>query len=255
MSLIEIPAGEGSAEAWLSQPPDAPSGQPDAPSGRPGVLLLGDAFGLRPRLYEMADRIAGWGYVVLAPNVFYRHGRVEDVVARVDLTDPQQRAAFFATVRPRIDGLTPDRFVPAVDAYLTALRGLPGIAAGAVGVVGYCMGVRLAMYAAGRFPDVVGAVGGFHGGGLVTDAPTSPHLSLATARAEFVFGHADSDPSLPPEAVTTLGKALADAGLTATNEVYAGASHGFTMSDTAAWHADAAERHFGALHDLFSRRL
>lgn len=117
------------------------------------------------------------------------------------------------------------------------------------------MGARLAVRAAGARPDVVAAVGGFHGGGLVTDAPDSPHLSLATARAEFVLGHADQDPSMPEEAIAALGAALEAAGLEATNEVYAGTAHGYTMSDTAVYDAAATERHFEALQALFSRRL
>ena len=248
MTLIEIAAGEGTAEAWLAEPPGAPS-------ERPGVLMFADAFGLRPRLYEMADRIAGWGYLVLVPNLFYRHGRVEDVVAKVDLKDPGQRQRFFAEARPRMQALSPERVLPDNAAYLSALQRRTGGAGGPAAVVGYCMGARLAVRAAGAHPDVIRAVGGFHGGGLVTDAPDSPHLSVATARAEFVFGHADQDPSMPRTAVESLGRALADAGLEATNEVYAGAAHGYTMSDTAAYDPAATERHFAALQALLQRRL
>jgi carboxymethylenebutenolidase len=124
-----------------------------------------------------------------------------------------------------------------------------------VGVVGYCMGARLAVRAAGLSPEVVAACGGFHGGGLVTDAPDSPHLAVARARAEFVFGHADQDRSMPPEAVTALGEALTSAGLTHTNEVYAGAAHGYTMADTAPYDEAATERHFEALRGLLARTL
>jgi carboxymethylenebutenolidase len=98
-------------------------------------------------------------------------------------------------------------------------------------------------------------VGGFHGGGLVTDAEDSPHRGLGDARAEYVFGHADQDRSMPPEAVETLGKALAEAGLTASNEVYEGAAHGYSMADTPMYDEAAAERHFAALEALFDRAL
>jgi carboxymethylenebutenolidase len=248
MTLIEIEAADGTAQAWLARPEVASS-------PRPGVLLFGDAFGLRPRIYEMAERIAGWGYVVLAPNVFYRNGRVDEVAPTVDLKAPGERQKLFAEVRPRIDALTPERVLADVSCYLSALRAQDGVSGGPVAVVGYCMGARLAVRAAGAHPDVVAAVGGFHGGGLVTQAPDSPHLSLATARAEFVFGHADHDRSMSPEAVEALGKALADAGLVATNEVYPGAPHGYTMADTAMYDEGAAERHFSALQALLARRL
>ena len=102
------------------------------------------------------------------------------------------------------------------------------------------MGARLAVRTADLDPEVA-AVGGFHGGGLVTDAEDSPHRGLPTARAEFVFGHADNDRSMPPEAIVTLGEALRGAGLTASNEVYEGAAHGYSMSDTSMYD-EAADR-------------
>jgi carboxymethylenebutenolidase len=117
------------------------------------------------------------------------------------------------------------------------------------------MGARLAVRAAALRPDVVLACGGFHGGGLVTDNPESPHRVLPTARAEFVFGHADQDRSMPPEAVAALGETLGSAGLTHTNEIYAGAAHGYTMADSAPYDQDATERHFSALRGLFARAL
>jgi carboxymethylenebutenolidase len=117
------------------------------------------------------------------------------------------------------------------------------------------MGARLATRAAGLRPDVVAAVGGFHGGGLVVDGPDSPHLMLAGARAEFVYGHADEDRSMPVEAVEALGKALEAEGLTYTNEIYEGAGHGYTMADTAPYDEAATERHFEALRALFARTL
>jgi carboxymethylenebutenolidase len=213
-----------------------------------------DAFGLRPRIAEMAQRIADWGYVVLAPNAFHREGRAVDVAPTEDLNDTDARTEFFKVAGPRIQRLTSDLAETDIPAYLEALRGLPGVQAGAVGTTGYCMGARLAVRAAGIDPEVV-AVGGFHGGGLATDAPDSPHVSLAKARAEFVFGHADQDRSMPAEAIRALGEALDEAGLTATNEVYEGAAHGYSMSDTGSYDEAATERHFAKLQDLFDRTL
>lgn len=244
--MIEISAPDGTAEAYVARPD---SGE------HPGVLLFIDAIGLRPRIHEMADRIASWGYVVLAPNLFYRDGRAEDLAPKGDLRQPGEREKFFAVAGPRIGGLTTERVQADNDTYLAALRDLDGVSGGPVGAVGYCMGARIAMRVAGAHPEAVGAVGGFHGGGLAIDAPDSPHLSLATARAEFVFGHADNDASMGPEAVETLGRALKDAGLTAVNEVYAGARHGYSMSDTSSYDEAACERHFAALRALFTRAL
>jgi carboxymethylenebutenolidase len=116
------------------------------------------------------------------------------------------------------------------------------------------MGARLAIRTAALDPEVV-AVGGFHGGGLATDADDSPHLGLLQARAEFVFGHADNDRSMPPEAIAKLGESLREAGLSASNEVYDGAAHGYSMSDTPMYDEAATERSFRELRELLGRTL
>lgn len=240
---IEIRTGDGVAEAYLTGGP-----------GRPGVLFYIDAIGLRPRIEEMADRIASWGYVVLAPNVFYRDGRAADLAPQADLRDPGAREAFFAAgVMDRVRALTPDLAGPDSDAWVGELAKHAGD--GPIGVTGYCMGARLALRAAGRFPGTVAAVGGFHGGGLVTDAEDSPHLAIAGSSAEYAFGHADQDRSMPLEAVEALERTLQEAGRPHLNEVYEGAAHGYTMADTSTYDEAGTERHFGVLRDLLARTL
>lgn len=246
LHLVEVPVPGGTAEAHLSRPPSGTG---------PGVLFVMDAIGLRPQIAAMCDRIAGWGYVVLAPNVFHREGTVAELAPRGDLRVAEERQALMAEAMPRVGRLTSDLAVADLTAYLTALRGLDGVTGRRVGVTGYCMGARLALRAAGAHPEVVAACGAFHGGGLVTDQPDSPHLALAVARAEFVCGHADHDRSMPPEAVATLGATFARHGLTATNEVYPDAPHGYTMADTSMYQERGAERHFAALRALLARTL
>jgi carboxymethylenebutenolidase len=244
--MLSISGADGRAEAIVAMPP----------GGRgPGVLFFMDAFGLRPRIEEMAAEIADWGYVVLAPNVFYREGAVAELVPTGDLGTPEGRESFWRVAGPRIRHLTPDLAGRDIGAYLAALGGLPGVVPGPVGVVGFCMGARLAVRAAGGHPGVVAACAGFHGGGLATDAEDSPHRELATATAEFVFGHADHDRSMTAADVATLGAALAAAGVTARNEIYQGAPHGYTMADTSSWHEAAYLRAFANLKDLFARTL
>lgn len=239
--MIEIQAPAGVAEAYLT-------GEP----GKPGVLLYVDAIGLRPRIEEMADRIASWGYVVLAPNVFYRDGRAADLAPTGDLRDPGAREAFFAGgVMERVHGLTPDLAEPDARAWVAELE--QHASPGPIGVTGYCMGARLAVRSAGWFPGKVAAVGGFHGGGLVTDAPDSPHLSIAASTAAYVFGHADRDPGMTPEDVAALEVALEDHSHR--NEIYPGARHGYTMADTSVYDEAGAERHFAELRALFDRVL
>ena len=246
VETIEIPLADGSAEAYVARP--------EGEGPHPGVLFVMDAIGLRPRIAEMIERIAGWGYVVLAPNVFHREGRIADLAPQADLSLPGEREKFFAQAMPRVGALTSDLAEDDLPRYLAALRSLDGVSDGPVGTTGYCMGARLAVRAA-NLDAGVAAVGGFHGGGLVTDEPDSPHRGLGSARAELLFGHADNDGSMPPEAVAELGRTLAEHGLVATNEVYEGAPHGYSMSDTPMYDEAAAERHFAELEALFARTL
>ena len=126
---------------------------------------------------------------------------------------------------------------------------------GPIGVTGYCMGARLAVRTAGQFPGTVAAVGGFHGGRLVTDAEDSPHLAIAASTAAYAFGHADQDSSMPIEQVAALEQVLQDAGLDHVNEIYEGAGHGYSMADTSVYDEAGTERHFRVLRDLFARTL
>jgi carboxymethylenebutenolidase len=240
-AMIDVPTHEGTADAYLATP--------DVAEARHGVLFLMDAYGLRPAIERMADRIAERGYAVLAPNLFYRRGRAP-VFEMPDLTDAEQRSAFFDTVRPLMQELTPERIVADGRAYLDALsERVPG----RVAVTGYCMGARQAWRIATAFPDRVAALAGFHAGGMATDAPDSPHRSAAQLKAEVYLGHADNDRSNTPEQIKTLEEALDAAGVKYRSEVYSGAAHGYTMADTPAYDEAAAERHFTELFALLER--
>jgi carboxymethylenebutenolidase len=240
---VDITTPDGVADAYLARPDDQP---------HPGVLFIMDAFGLRPTIGEMIERIAADGYVVLAPNVFYRAGRAP-VLPMPDLSDPEQRAGFFQSLRPLIDQLTPERIGSDAGAYLDYLA--EAASPGPVAVTGYCMGARVGWQIAVDFPDRVAALAGFHAGGLVTDAPDSPHQSAGDISAELYFGFADEDPSMTAEQIEALEQALDDAGVRYLSEVYEGAQHGYTMADTAAYHEPSRERHFRELHSLLDRTL
>jgi len=242
-STVDIETPDGVADAYLTRPDDD--------ERHPGVLFIMDAYGVRPRIEEMADRIAERGYAVLAPNVFYRAGR-SPVLPFPDMSDESARADFFKGVRPLMGALTPERLAADGAAYLDELG---RVADGPVAITGYCMGARVGLRIAAAHPDRVAALAGFHGGGLVTDDPDSPHRSVGALRGEVYFGHADQDRSNSAEQIATLDAALEDAGVTQCSEVYTGAAHGYTMSDTPAYDEQAAERHFAALFDLLERRL
>ena len=240
---IEIRTPDGVADAYLTRPDDQP---------HPGVLFIMDAYGLRPTIYELADRIAGDGYLVLAPNVFYRAGR-SPVVPMPDVSDPEQRTKFFQSIRPLIEQLTPERLAADGSAYLDYLAhvGSPP----RVAITGYCMGARIGWWIAAAHPDRVAALAGFHAGGMATDGPQSPHLAAAEVKAEMYFGFADQDPSMTAEQIATLERALGEAGARYRAEVYEGAPHGYTMADTPAFNHAARERHFRELQALLERTL
>jgi carboxymethylenebutenolidase len=240
---VDVKTADGVADAYLTRP--------DGDGEHPGVLFVIDAFGLRPRIEEMADRIAGQGYVVLAPNALYRAGRAP-VLPMPDFTDPENRAGFMQSIRPIIEQLTPDAISRDGEAYLDFLSTK---ATGPVGITGYCMGARVGWRIAAAYPDRVSALGGFHGGGLVTDAPDSPHRSAEQLKAEVYFGHADQDANMNPEQIATLNDALDQAAVRYRAEVYEGALHGYTMSDTAVYNEAACERHFDELFALLHRTL
>lgn len=245
-STVDIPTQDGTADAYFVHP--------EGEGRHPAVLLYQDAFGPRPALNAMADRLAAEGYAVLVPNVFYRQGRAPVVQLPAHI-DHDNRGELFARLMPLMQDLTPDLVVADAHAYLGWLADCPQAAEGPVGITGYCMGARLALHTAGAYPDRVAAVGGFHGGRLATDQPDSPHLAAATMTAEAYFGHADQDQSLPPEQQERLEKALTEAGVTHRCEVYQGAGHGYTQSDTSDYNAEATERHWVALLELFGRTL
>ena len=250
VDLIQIPAGDGTAEAYLAHPAGTPKG---------GVLFFMDAIGLRPRIAEMADLIASWGYLVLAPNVFYRDTDVETLRPKADLRIAEERARFFeeSGIMTFMGNLTPERIAADNAAYVAALRDLltrAGAAEAKLGATGYCMGARLSTLVAGQTPGTVVAVGGFHGGRLVVEGEHSPHRAL-TAEAEYVYGHADNDASMTPEHAAELETALQAAGATYTAAIYPDAPHGYTMSDTSNWHEPSYERHVAELKALFERTL
>jgi carboxymethylenebutenolidase len=242
-STIDVPTQDGVADCYLSKPA--------GDGAHPAVLFMIDAIGLRPRIEEMADRIAAWGYVVLAPNVFYRAGRAP-LWDTPDLRDSDSRGRFFQSLGPVMGALTPAAAAADGGAYLDKLGELTD---GPVGVTGYCFGGWLGWTISAAHPDRVAALGGFHAGRMVTDGEDSPHLLAPRVRGEVYWGHADQDQSMTPENIATLDQAMDDAGVRHTTELYDGAQHGYTMSDMGAYNEAAAERHFEALLALLRRAL
>jgi carboxymethylenebutenolidase len=246
LTTVQIPTADGTADAYLVKP--------DGPGPFPGVLFFTDAFGLRPRIAEMATRIADRGYAVLAVNILYRGGP-SPLVEPDELTDEHKRDAVFGRLTPLIRGLTADRIAADTGSYLDFLVAQDGVADRPVLVVGYCMGGTNALRAIEAHPDRITAVATFHAGRLATDAPDSPHLRVGAITGEAYFAHADHDPSMNADQIRLLEAALDEAGVTYTSEVYTGAAHGFTMSDTAPYDRAAEQRHWVNLFALLDRAL
>ncbi|MEZ0578022.1 dienelactone hydrolase family protein [Nocardioides sp. MH1] len=244
-TVVSVPTTDGTADAYFVAPDDD--------STRPGVLLYMDAFGLRPQLESMADRLAGEGYAVLVPNVFYRRGAAP-LVELPAFIGGDGRAGLFDQLKPLMADLTNEAVIRDAEAFVDWLSARPEVG-DTIGATGYCMGARLALLTAAYHPDHVTAAAGFHGARLGSEAPDSPHLFVEAMTAELYLGHADGDPSMPPEQIERLDEALDAAGVRHTTEVYDGAQHGYTMADTDRYDASADARHWAALVDLFARNL
>lgn len=240
---LQIPTADGHADAYAAFPDHgADHGTP-----HPGVLMYPDGFGIRPVLREMARELAGHGYYVLVPNLFYRHGPAP-VIDLPEHIGEEERPAVFARLMPLIEAHTTERVLSDADAYLGFLAARPEVAAGPVAVTGYCIGGLLATRTAAAHPGRVAAVAAFHGpvGAVGAEA-------LAGITAQVHFGHAESD--LTPEALAELNSVLDAAGVRHTSEIYPGTAHGFTMADTGAFDPAGLERHWDRLLALLDRAM
>jgi carboxymethylenebutenolidase len=241
---LQIPTADGQA--------DAIAAYPDDDKRHPGVLLYPDVFGVRPVLREMARELAGHGYYVLVPNIYYRHGPAP-VTELPGHIGEEIRPAVFARLLPLIEAHTTERILRDADAYLRFLAAQPEVSAGPVAVTGYCIGAVLAIRTAAAHPGQVAAVAGFHPSPLVTGAPDSPHRLFPELTAQVHLGLAEGD--MRPGAISKLNQALDAAGVSYTTEIYPGTIHGFTMSDTDAFNPAALQRHWDRLLPLLNRTL
>ncbi|CDX12540.1 conserved hypothetical protein [Mesorhizobium sp. ORS 3324] len=237
---IEIETGDGKAKARLFRP---------ASAARAAVILYMDAFGPRPALDEMAERLAGHGYAVLVPDLFYRNAPYGPFDAKTAFTVEKTKAELMALV----SGTTQDMTIRDSTAFLDALSA-EGIG-GPVGVVGYCMGGARALNAAATHPDRIVAAASFHGGNLASDAADSPHRKAASIKARIYVGTAGVDRSFPPEQSARLAEALRIADVDHTIENYVGVGHGWCVKDHSVYNEAAAERHWKRLTTFFSETL
>jgi len=224
---------------------------PDVDSGPwPGVVLYMDAFGIRPALAEMAQRLASHGYVVAVPNLYYRTPFAPFDPKEVAVDGPERDR--FRGMITSINHATVMRDTGVVIDWLDAS---PAAQKGGLGALGYCMGGGYALSAAGTFPDRVVVAASFHGGSLATDKPDSPHRLAGRMRARVYVGAAEIDASFPPDQQDRLARALTEAGVAHAIEIYPNAKHGFAVTGHLAYDRESSERHWQRLRGLLEETL
>jgi carboxymethylenebutenolidase len=247
---VEIKTPDGTCDAAFIHPKGG---------SHPGVLIWPDAFGLRPSMREMAKRLAAEGYSVLVPNPFYRVGKAPFYTDASTIN--------FQTERPKIGPLmasvtasgNAEKDAVAYIAFLDAQKQVNK--SKKIGTQGYCMGGGLVVRTCATVPDRLGAGASFHGGGLVTDKPDSPHLLAPKIKAHMYFGIAANDDKAQPDAKDKLKEAFAAAHVPAEIEVYSESQHGWCVPDMPAgggkpiYNKPDAERAWGKLETLYKTSL
>jgi carboxymethylenebutenolidase len=250
---VEIKTADGICDAAFVHP---------GAGAHAAVIIWADAFGLRPTMRDMARRLAGDGYSVLVPNPFYRvhKGPAVDDPSTFNFGDPAQRSKLTPLMGSiNADGAA-ERDAAAFIAWLDAQA--PVDRKKKVGTQGYCMGGALVMRTAAAVPDRVGAGASFHGGGLATQNPNSPHLLAPRIKARMYIGIAVNDDKQQPDAKTKLREAFDAAKVPAEIEVYPNAMHGWCVPDMAKqasgepiYNKAEAERAWGKLLALYKSAL
>ncbi len=236
---VSVTTPDGTADCYFVHP---------ATGTGAAVLIWPDIFGLRPAFRQMGKRLAESGYSVLVVNPFYR-------VKKAPTADAGSRTPIQQVV-PLAQGLNETTHTTDAKAFIAWLDRQPSVARNRkVGTQGYCMGGPMAFRTAAAVPDRVGAVASFHGGGLVTDMPNSPHLQAAKTKAQFLVQIAENDDMRSPNEKTVLRETFAKANLPAEVEVYAGAAHGWCPPDSTVYNEAQAEKAWGRLVAMYGKAL
>ena len=249
---VDIRTPDGTCDAAFIYP---------ATGQHPGVLIWTDIFGLRPVFREFGKRLAAEGYAVLVPNPFYRTAKAPVIsdVSSFNFQDPASRAKLTQFTGPINAAGAIESDAKAYVAYLGGQHQVSKTRK--MGTQGYCMGGPLVVKTAAAVPDRIGAGASFHGGGLVTDKPDSPHLLIPKMKSRMYLAVAASDDTKQPDAKDTLRKAFADAHLQAEVTVYPGTIHGWCVRDMPPQNGKPiysrpdAERAWGHLLSLYKTSL
>ncbi|MDQ2775892.1 MAG: dienelactone hydrolase family protein [Acidobacteriota bacterium] len=238
-SDVNVTTPDGSADCYFVHP---------ASGTAPGVLIWPDIFGLRPAFRQMGKRLAESGYSVLVVNPFYRTKKAPTADAGAATPIDQ--------VRPLAQTLNERTHMTDAKAFIAWLDGQSSVAKNRkMGTQGYCMGGPIAFRTAAAVPDRIGAVASFHGAGLVTDQPNSPHLQAAKSKAQFLIAIAASDDARSPNDKNILRDTFAKANLPAEIEVYADTAHGWCPPDSHVYNEPQAEKAWSRLLVLYGKAL
>jgi len=236
---VSIATPDGSCDAYFVHPANGTA---------PGVLLWPDIFGRRPAMHQMAKRLAESGYSVLVVNPFYRTKRAP--------TADKGAATPIADLMPLARALSEQTHTTDAKAFIGWLDQQASVAKNRkIGTQGYCMGGPIAFRTSAAVPDRVGAVASFHGGGLVTDQPNSPHLQASKTKAQFLIAIAANDDQRAPNEKDVLKETFTKANLPAEIEVYTGAAHGWCPPDSGVYNEPQAEKAWSRLLVLYGKAL
>ena len=235
MNQVELTTDDGVCPAYTFHP--------EGSGPWPGVLVFMDGIGIRPAMLALGERLAAGGFFVLMPDLFYRTGPYPHVSGHELLAMPGglrgQRAAFFA--QANVANVLPD-----TRHFIAWLKSQPQVRPGGIATTGYCFGGLMSLSAAGTFGADVALAASFHGGGLASAAPESPHLLAPKMKARVYVAGAIEDASFPDDMKARLEEALTAAGVNHTIETYP-AKHGWVFDDVPAWNAAASQRHWESL--------
>ena len=238
-SDVTVKTPDGEADCYFVHP---------ASGTGAGVLVWPDIFGLRPAFRQMGKRLAESGYAVLVVNPFYRVKKAP--------TAPNGAATPIPEVMPLAKGLNETTQMTDAKAFIGWLDAQASVAKNRkIGTQGYCMSGPIAFRTAAAVSDRVGAVASFHGGGLATDQPDSPHLQAAKSKAQFLIAIAAPDDQRAPNDKVVLKETFAKASLPAEIEVYEGAAHGWCPPDSGVYNEPQAEKAWSRLLALYGKAL
>ena len=238
-SDVNVTTPDGTCDAYFVRP---------ATGTAPAVLIWPDIFGLRPAFRQMGKRLAESGYSVLVVNPFYRVKKAP--------TAEQGAATAIPSLVPMMNALTATTHATDAKAFIAWLDQQPSVAKNRkVGTQGYCMGGPIAFRTAAAVPDRVGAVASFHGGGLVTANPDSPHLLASKTKAQLLIAIAANDDMRSPDEKNVLKDTFAKSKQPAEIEVYTGAAHGWCPPDSGVYNEPQAEKAWSRLIALYGKAL